>query len=257
MRLAKLIVVAAASAALGAVPARAVQGSAVSTQPLAAGEVLLELTAVGTARQRADLATLILLVTCYAATEAEATRLMEQRLQQVRAAARDFGASEQDIRIQASPAVVDPLLVQAMRAGERPPGSEASAAAQQHAVRSAVEIRLREVGRLAAFQERLKGLGIADLGGPTYSLSDEREVRRRARDEAIVNLRADADAYAASLGMRVVRLVRVSERLADFFGLMTGAGPARRMEATITGASTSSDVEVLAIVSADFALASQ
>jgi uncharacterized protein YggE len=45
---------------------------------------------------------------------------------------------------------------------------------------------------------------------PVYSQSDPLAARGKARDQAIATARAEADAYAASLGYRVVRIERVS-----------------------------------------------
>ncbi len=256
MRLVTRILIAAAAPALAAAPAAAAIGDGpVSTQPLARAEVLLELTAVGTARQRADLATFNLFVVCAGATEAEAIRLMEQRIAAIRAAARALGVQNNEIRVQGA-STVDPADALEGLDAVPPEGAEAPTAGQQHAVRSRVEIRFSDIDRVSQFQGRLPGLGIADMGGPAYSLTNDREARRRAREDAMRTLRADAEAYGASLGLRVIRLVRVSERLGtDFFSLMAGNGPAaQRMT---VGASPTSEVEVSAFVSADFALAPQ
>jgi Protein of unknown function (DUF541) len=45
---------------------------------------------------------------------------------------------------------------------------------------------------------------------PFYSTSDPKAAHSRAIADALAKARAEADAYAAALGMRVVRIARVS-----------------------------------------------
>ena len=86
------------------------------------------------------------------------------------------------------------------------PAPSASANAQ-------TEITLRNVDRLPAIQAALMERGIYAVAGASYALNDDTVPRRQARAQALQKARADAEAYAASLNMRVVRVVRVTERL--------------------------------------------
>jgi uncharacterized protein YggE len=47
---------------------------------------------------------------------------------------------------------------------------------------------------------------------PDYELADDRAARRAAKADALAKAKEEADAYAAMLGMRVSRLLRVGER---------------------------------------------
>ena len=75
-----------------------------------------------------------------------------------------------------------------------------------------MEIVIRNFDRVAAVQQTLIEQGIYSGGVPVYTLADAAAARRQARAQAMRQARADAEAYAASLDMRVVRIVRITER---------------------------------------------
>ncbi len=117
----RLVIALAAAAALPILTLAAPAGTAraqspVATQPLADGEVLLEVDAVGSATTRADLATFHLVLSCFGATEAEARRESEQQIERVRAAARSVGVAAEDIEVNSAstmPDGADPEVVAA------------------------------------------------------------------------------------------------------------------------------------------------
>lgn len=60
---------------------------------------------------------------------------------------------------------------------------------------------------------------------PVFSQSDPAAARKKAREQALAKARAEADAYAAAMGYRVVRVTRVSNakpaiNLYDMFGFI-------------------------------------
>jgi uncharacterized protein YggE len=77
--------------------------------------------------------------------------------------------------------------------------------------------------------------------------------------DAIRRARADADAYAATMNMRVARVLRVTERGGfDMMSAMVGIDSVltRQMEARMGGRGRSSgQIETVALVGVDFALA--
>ena len=56
------------------------------------------------------------------------------------------------------------------------------------------------------------GAGANSVNGPNLGSQDPQKGQAEARDAAIANARAEAEAYAKGLGMRVARVLRVSER---------------------------------------------
>ena len=98
----------------------------------------------------------------------------------------------------------------------------------------------------------IEGVAVPD---PVYALSDAGPARREARARALATLRADAEAYATAVNMRVVRIVRITERTGmDLMGL--ALGDSDLMRRAVGGRITSDpNVETLVILGADFALA--
>jgi uncharacterized protein len=239
----RLVTVLAAAAAL---PSAAFPQPVV-TQPLARGEVLLEVNAVGSARTSAVLATVSAHVISSGNTEAEAQSASEAALRRVAAAARSIGVAEDDIEI-TSMAV--PVVRTSMVA---PPGTAPPPQPPPVAVGGRIEIRLRAPDRTAALQRALEQAG-AEVSPPAFMPADDAAARRAARAEALATARADAEAYAAELGMRVLRIVRVTERTGmDWLSLMMGNEPPWMGRRNRTGAVAEAETRV--IVGVDFALA--
>jgi len=229
VRLVIALALALTAAAAGAQPAA----------PLAAGEVLLEVNATGTATSRADLATFTLMIEAQAPSEAEARGRAEAEAARLVAAARAEGVPAGDITRQAIRVIsvtTTPEVEAAMRDLEAAanevaePGSPPIAHAPPQPVATGrVEVRVRDVARVAAVREVLERNGAANGAEPVYTLTDPRPARDQARRRAIAAARAEADAYAAALGLRVVRIVRVTERVgADLLALMTGGADEMR-----------------------------
>ncbi|MDQ4087070.1 MAG: SIMPL domain-containing protein [Pseudomonadota bacterium] len=251
--------------AAGGVPMPAsATASPVSTQPLAANEVLLELNGFGLTHSDADRALLALQVTGEGPTDAQARAAHEGRMRRLVAAARSAGIAAADI--EAAPAEsgrpVAPDLEMLRRLeraadeaseGGRDPVSNAA----EVGVSSELRIDVRDLRRLEPLQRVLEQAGAGQMPPPVYSLSDDRSARRAARNQAMATVRADAEAYAASLGMRVVRIVRVTERVGmDFMSLMLSE-TAQLQNMFERRDRRSRRVATYAMVGVDFALAPQ
>jgi uncharacterized protein YggE len=229
-------------------PLRGVTATAVRTAPLAPGEVLLELGAIGVAAARADLATITITVGAEAPAFEDAQRLYRARLARIREALRGAG-----------------LPADAVQAGEdQPPGSHppsfgTASNIDNYWAGDVVIIEIADIDRVAAVRAALDAAGVArDESAPIYSVSDFGAALRTARVRAIAKIRADADAYAAARGMRVARIMRVTERNGtDLYRLAYGqAQRFRRGEGNMfTGREASADIDTGVAVSVDFALA--
>ncbi|HTU10728.1 MAG TPA: SIMPL domain-containing protein [Allosphingosinicella sp.] len=232
-------------------------GAPVSTQPLASGEVLLEVNALGLVTTRADRATLTFNITGAGESEAAARADAQRNIAEVRALLRAQGVAEADIRVQPVSAYADASLAEAnvmtydVSENMAMPVATPSATANAQA-----EIVIRNVDRVPAIQTALSERGIYTLGGGAYALNDDSVPRRQARVQALQKARADAEAYAASLNMRVARIVRVTERLGlDLLGLAaTESQLVTQLFMSGMARSGAAEVPTVVAVGVDFAL---
>jgi len=241
--------------------------SPVSTQPLAAGEVLLETNAMGSVTTRADLATLTIPIDATGATDAAARRQAESAADRIAAAAASAGVSASDITRR--PITTGDGAAMAMAMADMARTAQQSAYARRGATpilpetpgqpsanaHGEIEIRLRDLARLPQLRSALEAAGAAAVPEPIYTLSDDRAARSEARAQAIAQARANAESYASALGMRVLRIVRVTERVGvDLLGTMFTEGTRmRRMMSGIEGRSP--EINTAVALGMDFAMA--
>ncbi|WP_171033016.1 SIMPL domain-containing protein [Qipengyuania marisflavi] len=117
-------------------------------------------------------------------------------------------------------------------------------------------LRTQRLGEVGAVITALFAAGGNTLDGPTFSLTEETTLRatREAEAKALIEAREQADATAAALGMRVARVLLVSDSGVRFDGgggyiVVTGSRikqPAVPIEP--------GDIEVSASYSVEFAL---
>lgn len=249
--------------AAAGVPAMGGEAAAnpVSTQPLAANEVLVELTATGEAVTRADLATVTVQFVCRGATDGEARRAHDARVEQIRAAARSAGAAATDI--EAAPGTsmgmmadfVDVDMRMPEDVGVEEPAETAAPPPASYVVSGEVTVRLRDPARVPALERALREVDETMTPNVAYSATDDTTARRQARAQAIAAARADAEAYAAALGLRVVRVVRVTERVGMDLMSMLISNPQLAAEMERGMRSEGPDIPVQVVVGVDFALA--
>lgn len=223
----------------------------VSTAPLAAREVLLEIDAIGAVRTPADRTVLLVQLQATGANAAAARADLAAREERLVAAAVAAGVARSDIGEPRSDGLMglvnNEALVQA-GAGQAGPEEEQTA-------RKSLEVAIVDRSAIERIRAALETAG-GRVTGPSYMLTDDIAARQAARARALTRARADADAYARSLGMRVGRIVRVSERAtmdtasADMVQTMM-----RRFMGSLGGPDP--DIETSIRVSVDFALLPQ
>ena len=232
---------------LAVAPAASAQGP-VATVPLAAGVMLLELSSMGTATVRADSAELNIQIALQGSDEADLRRKYDRVVARLRAAARDAGGQ---IEVQDLSSYADIM----MNMGDTNIAFDVADAGQaEHSGSSAAVIRLRDLSRIEALMRTLGGIeGVyADVN---YRASDMTPVRRQARDNAIAAARTEAESYASSMGLRVARIARVTERIElDYMAMMMG-DPALMNIATAAGPGSDPNVPAYVRVGVDFILA--
>jgi uncharacterized protein YggE len=72
-------------------------------------------------------------------------------------------------------------------------------------------IRFREIERTGPIIDALVAQGVNQINGPSLQIDDPDETLDAARRDALTVARERADLYASALGMRVARIVAVSE----------------------------------------------
>ena len=147
------------------------------------------------------------------------------------AAAEDLAASEGAAcaAADAAAAASDAAAAPAPRKGKSAAMAkvyDACGAALNQVASKTLLVTLDDPGKI----EQLQGLSNRDGYSrtrlrPVFSQSDPAAARKKARAEALAKANAEADAYAAALGYRVVRIVRVSNakpsiNMSDMFGFI-------------------------------------
>ena len=74
-----------------------------------------------------------------------------------------------------------------------------------------VSIKVRDIARLGEVLDALVASGANQVNGPSFEIDQPEAVYDEARQEALKQARARAEMYAKSLGMKVRRIVSISE----------------------------------------------
>lgn len=218
---------------------------------LRAGETLLEVDAAGVHLVRPDLMSISAGVVTTGETASEALAANSLLAERMIAAVRGRGVEARDIRT--SELRIQPRFDESDH--ERASREERRPRIVGYVATNRVELTLRDLGGAPILLDALLAAGANDVSGPGFDLVDEAPAVRAAQAAAIHAARAEADAYAGALGMRVVRVLRVSERqryIENHNGIIvTGSrmGPPPPVEP--------GEIEVHVNVWVDFALAPQ
>jgi uncharacterized protein YggE len=239
------LVIAAAAAALLASAAAVAQPS----PTLAPGEALISVEAEGKVASRPDTMTIAAGTVTTGSTAEEAVNANAALAQRLIAAVRGSGIEGRDVRT--SNFAVRPNFERRESRDEAGPPPRITG----YVVENHIEIRLRDLRNAQALIGRLFEAGANSVRGPTFSLSDDRQARREAERRAIEEARAEAENYAATIGRRLSRVLRIGDRRSWTEPMtetiyVTGS---RVMPTPIEPG----EIETRAIVYIDFALAPQ
>ena len=91
-------------------------------------------------------------------------------------------------------------------------------------------VRFREIARSGAIIDALVAQGVNQINGPSLQIDEPESAMNEARRDAITKARQRAELYAEAAGMRVVRIVAISEAGAASPPVMMARG-AMAMEA--------------------------
>lgn len=192
--------------ALLAAAALAVPATAAAQTPPAAGVVQpiggtrLDLSVTGESTRVPDLAVISTGVVTRAATAAAAMQENATRMERVIAALRRAGVAERDI--QTSSINLNPEY---RYENNQPPQLVGYGASNQ------VSIRFRDIRNSGKVLDVLVAEGANQINGPTLTIDKPQAAMDEARVNAIAAGRARAELYAKAMGMRVARVVSVSE----------------------------------------------
>lgn len=188
----------AAAAATSSLSAAAPAQTPVAVQTISGTR--LDLNVTGEVSRVPDVAIISAGVVTRAATATAALEQNAARMERVRAALKRAGIADRDI--QTSNISLNPEY----RYRENlPPQLNGYTASNQ------VSVRFREIGNTGKILDALVAEGANQINGPNLTIDKPEAALDEARLKAIANGRARAELYARALGMRVVRLLSVSE----------------------------------------------
>jgi uncharacterized protein YggE len=187
--------------ALGAasLPAAAVaQQSPTVTQTIAGTR--LDINATGEVTRVPDLATISAGVVTKAATATSAIQQAANRMARVRSALTQAGIADRDI--QTSNISLNPEY---RYENNQPPQLTGYSASNQ------LSVRFHDIAATGKILDALVREGANQISGPNLTIEKPESALDEARAKAVAMGRARADLYARSLGLRVVRVVSLSE----------------------------------------------
>ncbi|CAA9514063.1 MAG: Outer membrane protein [uncultured Sphingomonas sp.] len=192
----------------GAVPlpaAAQAQQAVAFTQPISGTR--LEISATGDATRVPDIAIISAGVITRAATAKAALAQNAAQMERVRAALKRAGIADRDIQT----ANIN-LNPEYRYVENQPPGLTGYSASNQ------LNVRFRDIASTGDILDALVAQGANQINGPTLSIDKPEAALDEARTKALAVGRARAELYGRSLGMRVVRLLSVSETGREYGG---------------------------------------
>lgn len=167
---------------------------------VASDATLLNISAQAEARRVPDVATLSAGVVTQAADGNTAMRENAVQMDKVMTAIRAAGIAERDI--QTSGVNLNPQYRYADNEAPKITGYQAS---------NTVSLKVRDITRLGKVLDSLAAQGANQINGPSFEIDQPEPVYDEARLAALKKAQARAETYAKSLGLRVRRIVSISE----------------------------------------------
>lgn len=200
-------------------PAHAQPAPGPLISPLGRNSALLSLTAEGQSRRTPDLALFNAGVVTQGRTAAEALAENSRRMDAAVAALRRAGIAERDIQtaaISLQPRYSNPELEAQMRARETrqpyvPPTEPRAPTIIGYEAQNNVQVRVRRLADMGRIIDALVEAGANQVNGPSFTLDEPDAALDEARAEAVAKARRRAEIYARAAGMRVARILSISE----------------------------------------------
>lgn len=189
-----------------ALPAAA-QAQIAGQPPVAPNATLLSLTAQGKSTRTPDLAVFNAGVVTQGVTASEALSANAAAMNRVIATLKKAGIADRDI--QTSQISLNPVYSQPEYGPNGVPRQEPRITGYQ-AVNN-VTIRSRNVAGFGKVLDALVASGANQVNGPSFQMAEPAAAMDEARLDAMKSARARADLFARAAGLRVVRIVSISE----------------------------------------------
>ena len=189
----------------------------VQVSPLGPTSALLSLSAEGRSNRIPDLAVFSAGVVTHGVTAAEALSANSRQMDRVVAALKRSGIADRDIQTSAislSPRWNNPEAdAQRIARETRQPYVPATEPPRiiGYEARNSVQVRVRRLGEMGKIIDTLVAAGANEVNGPSFTLDDQNAALDEARTEAVATGQQRAELYARAAGMRVVRLLSISE----------------------------------------------
>lgn len=203
--------------ALAAGTAAAQSPPTVQVSPLGPTSALLSLSAEGRSHRVPDLAVFSAGVVTHGVTASEALGSNSRQMDRVVAALKRSGIADRDIQTSAislSPRWNNPDAdAQRIARETRQPYVPSNEPPRiiGYDARNSVQVRVRRLGEMGKIIDTLVGAGANEVNGPSFTLDNQKAALDEARTEAVAVGRERAELYARAAGMRVVRLLSMSE----------------------------------------------
>jgi uncharacterized protein len=162
---------------------------------LRSGEVLLRVEASGEAETRPDMARFNAGVSSIAATSQSATEANNKKMNRVMAAVEALGIKADDIQTQA-------LYVSRIDYGRNKGQFEAS---------NTIGVKIRKIDGAGNVIAAATGAGANIISGPDLTIDDKETASKGAYIAAYKAARTRADAYAEAAGLKVVRILSITD----------------------------------------------
>lgn len=181
---------------------------ATSDPVIAPGNALLTLTAEGRSTRKPDLAVFSAGVASSGKTAGEALATNSADMNRVIAALKRAGIADRDI--QTSNLSLNPVHAQPRRL---PDGSYENETPRivGYQVSNAVSVRQRRLGEFGKVIDTLVSAGANQVNGPSFQMDSPDAAMDEARTEAMKKARDRANLYARATGLRVLRILTISE----------------------------------------------
>jgi uncharacterized protein len=191
-----------------ALPGVAMAQNASSGPVVAAGNTLLSVSAEGHTSRVPDLAVFTAGVTSQGATAGEALSANSAAMNRVVQALKRAGIVDRDI--QTSNLNLNPVYApqRQLPDGTIDPPQPRIAGYQ---VSNQVTVRQRNLAQFGRVIDTLVEAGANQVNGPSFQMDDGDAAADEARGDAMRRARARADLYARAAGLRVVRILSISE----------------------------------------------
>ena len=173
-----------------------------------AGHTLLTVTAQGSSARTPDMAGYSAGVTTQGASASEALSANSAKMSRVMAALKQAGIADRDI--QTSNLSLNPIYAQPKRLpdGNYEDGPQRIVGYQAS---NTVSVRHRKLEDMGKVIDALVKAGANQVNGPNFMLAEPDAAQDEARTTAMKDARARANLYAKAAGLRVARIVSISE----------------------------------------------